>query len=231
MGFPITPFIDLLNSILCFFCAWKLYSSYKRDRSNKVIEYFFKAYVMMMVAYLFFCLPRIIIPENSFYLGVGFVIAQIFMFIATAYLAMITTFFADPSKAKIAFILVIILATVVFILSIIYFGLPDYNTATGITNWNIDPIVGIASSILFLMVLVPSTIFFIIQGFKTHDNVVRVRSFLISLGFVLLIITAYTFYRAATQTQAFISDLFSLSSFIVIFLGVYYKRIYIFKNK
>lgn len=224
MTIPLSPIIDLSNSVLCFFCAWKLYSAYRKDTANKVIEYFFKGYVMMVVAYLFFSLPRIIGPENSFYLGVGFIIAQVFLFIGTAYLAMVTAFFIDPLRYKIAFWLFITLATVVIILFIIYFGLPVYDINTGITDWHIDPVPGVASSILFLCVLLPSTIFFLSQGIRSRNKIVRVRSFLISLGFVLLMITAYTFYQARTQMQVFISDLFSLSSFLVIFLGVYYKR-------
>lgn len=224
MTISLSPLIDLSNSVLCFFCAWKLYNAFKKDKSNKVIEYFFKGYVMMMVAYLFFSFPRIIVPENSFYLGVGLIIAQVFLFIGTAYLAMMTAFFIDPLRYKIAFWLFIILATVVIILFIVYFGLPVYDVKTGITDWHIDPVPGIASSILFLTVLLPSTIYFFSQGIRSHNKIVKMRSLLISAGFVLLMITAYTFYQASTQMQVLISDLFSLSSFLVIFLGVYYKR-------
>ena len=224
MTISISPLIDLSISALCFFCAWKLYGAYKKDTANKVIEYFFKAYVMAVVAYLFFSLPRIIMPDQSFYLGVGFIIAQLFLFIATAYLAMVTTFFIDPLRYKISFWLFMILAIVVIILFIIYFGMPVYDKKTGITDWHIDPIAGIASSVLFLTVLLPSTIYFFSRGVCSHNKIVRVRSLLISIGFILLMIATYTFYQASSETQVFVSDLFSLSSFLVIFLGVYYKR-------
>ncbi|MBU0598245.1 hypothetical protein KKF61_04625 [Patescibacteria group bacterium] len=225
MGFQFSPYIDLLNSIICAFCSYKLYRSYQRDRQKSpVLLFFSQGYLALIIAYIFFSLPRIIAPQESFYLGVGFVIAQAFLFFAVAFFAKVTTFFINTLVVQRVFWLVILISLVAIILSIYYFAYPQYDTATGITDWNINDIVGVASVVVIAGVLVPSMIIFFWQGRRTADKVVKIRSTLIAIGLLFLIITAYTYYNATTQIAVLTSDLFSLLSFLIIFFGIIYKR-------
>lgn len=224
INFPVTPIIDLSNSILCLFCSIKLYNSYKKEPENKVIEYFYKAYVALVVAYLFFSLSRLIWPSNSFALGVCFISAHVFLFLATGFFLMVTVFILKPEWHRIFFGFYLILALGAIVLNIVNFNYPEYDRLTGITNWHINSLVGTIFTILFSVVLIPSTILFLYQGARTKTKIVKVRSLLIGFGIILLIIAAVTYYSANTQIKALISDFFSLSAFLFIFLGVYYKR-------
>jgi len=109
-------------------------------------------------------------------------------------------------------------------LSLVFLSHPIYNSETGITDWSIHPVVGLASLVIIATVLVPSVVFFFWQGKKSKDKIVKTRSLLISVGLLFLTITAYTYYTVTTQIGSLVSDLLSLASFIIIFVGVVYKR-------
>lgn len=224
MAFPITPVIDLSNGLLCTILAWKLHISYKKNPSNQVLHIFATAYIFLIFAYAAFSLPRLIISSNTQAIGVGFLVANAFLFLAAAYLVRVTMFFFKTTLQKPLFWIFLILALGVMIVGVIHFSEPSYNPATGLTNWNIDPTFGTLTTVLFLIVLVPSSLFFFYQGIKTRDAIVRVRSVFIALGIALLLIAVGTYYTATNSTLFFISDIFSLSAFLTIFIGVYYKR-------
>lgn len=221
---PITPLIDLTNSILCLFCALKLSKSYKKDKSDQVIKYFYFAYISLFVAYIFFSLPRMFFPLNSSVIGFGFIFAHIFLFLATGYFLIVSIYFINHEINKNLFYIFLFLSACVIVFILIRFPHPINNQETGITDWNIDQTVGLLITALFLIVLIPGAIVFFYQGFRSKLNLVKVRSLLIGCGLILLIIAAATFYSAKTQKEALISDIFSLSSFFVIFLGVYYTQ-------
>jgi hypothetical protein len=224
MAFPITPFIDLLNSIICAFCSYQLYKSFRRESTNRVLLYFSQGYFSLIFSYLFFSLPRLISPENSHLLGITFVIAQAFLYIALAFFVRVTTSIVKPDWSKIAFGIILLISLISVIVSVIFINYPNYDITTGITEWEIQPIVSTFSTLIFLLTLIPSAFFFLWQGFKSQDKLVRTRSLIIGSGLLILIITAYTYYNATTETAAFISDVFSLASFLVIFIGIIYKR-------
>lgn len=224
MQIPITPLVDLSNAILCLVCAWRLQASYRKDPTNQVVKYFAMAYFFMIFAYAAFSLPRLIVPADSRAIGAGFLIAHAFLFLATGYFVMVTTFFLKAGLHKIFFAIFLLLCTAVLLVGVIEPTLPVYNKITGITDWNINPLFGTMTSILFLIVLVPSSLFFFYQGIKTRDRVVRIRSVWIAFGLALLFIAASTYYTAGTLTLALLSDIFSLCAFLSVFVGVYYKR-------
>ncbi len=225
MGLPITPLIDLVISIICIFCSYKLYTSYRdSDHKRIVLLFFAQGYFSLIFSYFCFSLPRLLVPEQSLVLGIGFVMAQAFLFVAVAFFAKVTVYFINIQWVQRVFWIVVVAAAIAVMLNVIYFNYPEYNRATGITNWNINPIVGLASTVIFAGVLVPSTIFFFRQGFQSQDKVVKTRSIVIAIGLLFLMITAYAYYTATTQFAALTSDLLSLVSFLIIFFGIFYKR-------
>ncbi len=223
MAFPISALIDFCNSIICAYCSYQLYQSFKKESTNKIILFFSQAYLSLVFSYLFFSIPRLAAPDNSFVVGVSFIIAQAFLYVALALFSRITVSFKSVVWSRRVFAILLLIALVAIFLSVIYFGYPEYNSATGITNWNINPVVGMFSSAIFVVALVPSALFFLWQGGKSHDAAVKIRSILIGCGLLLLIITAYTYYTATTSLSILVSDLFSLFSYIVIFAGVIYR--------
>lgn len=224
MAFPITPIIDLCNSLICAYCSYQLYRSWRREPANRQLFLFSLAYVSLVFSYLFFSIPRLIMPGSSYFLGVSFVIAQACLYVALAFFSRITTSLIKPAWSRPVFIAVLIISLVAVALSVVYFTRPHYDTTTGITEWNIQPVVGVFSTLIFIITLVPSMLLFLWQGYRSAESTVKVRSLIIGCGLLLLIITAYTYYNATTAHAALISDIISLLSYVVIFVGVVYRR-------
>lgn len=224
MSIPITPLIDLLISLMAIYCSINLYRSYQKNDKHLVLLYFSQTYFVIIFSYLFFSLPRLIFPEEAQIIGVGFVIAQSLLYLSIALFAKVAAYFFKVIWAKRIFVLVLFISLIAIIINIIYYSVPDYNASTGLTVWNIEPIVGIFSSIILTGVLVPSSIFFFWQGFKSQDQIVKRRSIIIAVGLLSLVVTALVYYSATTVSAALISDLLSLMSFLIVFFGVIYKR-------
>ncbi|MFA6098910.1 MAG: hypothetical protein WCV50_05175 [Patescibacteria group bacterium] len=225
MALFITNFINVANAIICGVCSLILYRSYlKGGGRNPVILYFSKGYFSTVFSFIFFSFPFIFTPHNSYYIGIGFMIANAFFYVAIAYFSKVTMFFINIKWAARAFWVVIFLSAIATLLNIFYLGYPTYNSVTGIINWDINPVVGISSLIIFGGVLFPSAIFFLRQGWRSQEKIVRARSLIIGSGLTLLTVTALTYYIATTPLVAFISEVFSLFSFLIIFFGILYKR-------
>jgi hypothetical protein len=224
MAFPITPIIDLCNSGICGYCSFQLFSSFRREPLNRSVLYFARGYFALIFSYLFFSIPRLIEPESSLIIGIGFVAAQAFLYIALAFFVRVTTSLVKPRWAPSIFGIVLVVSLIATILSIIFFNYPIYNEATGITDWAIQPVVSVISTMIFVVTLIPSAFLFLWQGIKAVDIIVKTRSLIIGCGLLLLIVTAYTYYTAHTAHAALISDIFSLLSYLVIFVGVIYRR-------
>lgn len=224
MHIPITPLIDLANCIICAVCGYQLYSSWRRDRTNSVLLYFAQGYTLLVFSYFFFSLPRLVVPENTFILGAGFVAAQAFLYGGVAFFAKVPVFFLRRQWVRPVFLLVVGVSVIAIIFNILFFNHPVYNPQNSMTDWDIHPVVSILSSLIFTGVLLPSALFFYWQGHRSQDPVVRHRSFGLSVGLALLIVTAYTYYATKSPIIVYISDILSLVSYLVIFLWVIYRH-------
>ncbi|MFA6553762.1 MAG: hypothetical protein WCT27_05020 [Patescibacteria group bacterium] len=224
MNLPITPLIDLANSLICAVCAYQLYRSWRLDRNNSVLLYFAQGYTSLVFSYFLFSVPRLVVPENSFVLGIGFVLAQAFLYGSVAYFAKVSVFFLRRQWVRPVFFAVVAVSIIAIALNIIFFNHPTYNPVNSMTDWDIHPVVSILSTLIFTGVLFPSAVFFYWQGHRSKDPVVHNRSIGLSIGLALLIVTAYTYYTAETPIIVYISDILSLMSYLVIFLFVIYRR-------
>ncbi|MBI5037361.1 MAG: hypothetical protein HZC01_01450 [Candidatus Kerfeldbacteria bacterium] len=224
MTFPLVPFIDLLNGIICAFASVRLYQAYQRDASNRVLYFFAQGYLAVVVAYLFFSIPRIFLWDSSMAIAIGFIGAQACLYLSVAYFSKVSMFFISVQRMQLVFYLILIVSSVAMVLTVLYRGNPSFDPVTSITTWDIHPIVSIASLIILGGVLFCSIIFFFMQGIRTQHRLVKTRSFIISGGLTLLLVTAYTYYEALTPLGVLVSDLFSLMSYLVIFFGIIYGR-------
>ena len=224
MNLPVTPLIDLANSLICAICAYQLYRSWQRDRNNSVLLYFAQGYTSLVFSYFFFSVPRLTVPENSMVLGIGFVVAQAFLYGGVAFFAKVSVFFLRRQWVRPVFMTVICLSVIAIIFNVIFFNHPTYNSLNSMTDWDIHPVVSVLSSLIFTGVLLPSAVFFYWQGHRSKDPVVHNRSIGLSIGLALLIVTAYTYYAGETPVIVYISDILSLLSYLVIFLFVIYRR-------
>lgn len=80
--FSLSSFIDLVNSVVCFFLAGKLSLSYKKS-NNVTIRIFSLFYGIFGIFFLFLGLP-LFIPEYPDLVQASFVLAHLFLYFAMA---------------------------------------------------------------------------------------------------------------------------------------------------
>jgi len=225
MTFQVSTSIDLLNSALCAYLAVRLYRAHQQDPVSRTLRNFFFTYASLTLAYVFLFVPRVFASQQELFLSISFAFGSFAFLVASSFFGRIVLEFIRPKWAKPFIAFYHSLAVICLVWSLFDRALPVVDSTTGITQWNVPFGVGILSGFLLLIVLIPGIVLFFNRGIHTHDNhIVRVRSFTIGIGAMLLTLTAITFYLANSETLAIIGDLLSIGALLTIFLGVIYHR-------
>ncbi len=225
MTLQVSTVIDLFNSALCAYLAVRLYRAFKQDPTSRTLRNFLLTYVSLTAAYVLLFVPRIFVPQNQLFLGIAFALGNFAFFVASSFFGRIVLEFTRPTWVRPFVACYRTLALVCLGWSLLDRAKPVVDAATGITQWNVPLGVGIYGGSLLLLVLFPGAVLFFSRAFRTGSNhVVRVRSFTIGTGAVLLILTAATFNLATSEMLAIIGDLLSIGALLTIFLGVIYHR-------
>ncbi len=225
MTLQISTSIDLLNAGLCAYLAVRLFRAHQQDPASGTLRNFFATYVSLTAAYVLLFVPRVFASQHVLFLSVAFALGSFAFLMASSFFARIVLQFTRPTWIKPFLMGYYALATVCLGWSLVVRALPAVDGTTGITQWNVPLGVGVLSGSLLLLVLIPGAVLFFNHGIHTHGNhIVRVRSFTIGLGALLLTLTAITFYLADSEMLAIIGDLLSIGALLTIFLGVIYHR-------
>ncbi|MEK7570073.1 MAG: hypothetical protein AAB515_01345 [Patescibacteria group bacterium] len=225
MLLPISTTVDLVNAGVSAYLAIRLARAMHQDPASRMLRYFFYTYCALTVAYVFQTVPRVFSSQEVELLGVTFSIATLCFLVAAAFFSRVILAYTLPRWARPFFPIYLGLAGFAFVWSLLSPAAPIVDTATGITNWNPDPGVGILASALFLLVLVPGAILFVRQAIQAKSNhIVRVRSITIGLGSAFLAASAVMVFLATSEVLAVTSDFFSSGGMLVIFLGAAYHR-------
>ncbi|MEK7519121.1 MAG: hypothetical protein AAB424_02545 [Patescibacteria group bacterium] len=225
MAFQVSTTIDLANSALCVYLAARLYRAYLQDPKSLTLRNFSYTYVSLTMAYVLLIIPRLFASQQQLILGIAFAFGSFAFLIASSFFGQIVLAFSRPTWVKPFRLIYSTLAFLCLIWSLIDRAQPVVDVTTGITQWNVPVGVGAFSGFLLLIVLIPGVVLFFNRGIHTIGNhIVRVRSFTIGIGEMLLIFSAITFYLASSEILAIIGDLISIGALLTIFLGVIYHR-------
>jgi len=141
-----------------------------------------------------------------------------FFLMGLAYLARISAIMSVPAKEKIIFWTIMISAIIITIL-----GLTVWSP--GPETGKIDALLLQVSAVLTAIVLIPVGLFFFNRGMKSHDEMVKTRSFLISVGMFLLLwhgisLVLVPFYGKMPWIAG---EALNVLAFSTILLGILYR--------
>ncbi len=225
MVFQISPLIDLVNSGVCLYLAIRLYRAWQQDPGSRTLKHFACTYGFLTLAYVLLFVPRVLAAEQTLLLSIAFAFGNFAFLTACAFFGRIVLQFTRPTWERPVIFTYHALTIVCLVWALIQRAAPQTDVATGITQWNVQPGVGILAGALLLIVLIPGSILFLRRSVQARDNhIVRVRSLTIGIGGVLLALTAIIFYVAETEVLAVIGDLMSIGALLTVFLGVIYHR-------
>ncbi len=161
------------------------------------------------------------------YMAIGYTFGHIFLYLAFIAIARMMFLMLPRLAPKEPLIIVvgsvlIVLITIVNAATMIFGRQPSYDYAQHLTQFNASPVVGAFIGLFAALTVLPPAVLFIINAFRSHGPR-RVRSFLLGIGFFVLM-TAGPLHDIAWNWQAYmVADVFSILSIILVGAGVVYR--------
>ena len=205
---PIVSIFNLISALFFGSIALKLYFSYQKNKDEKLGD-FFKVFLFFTILLALIASPGLIF-SNREVIGLIYAIYPLFAFLALSYLGIITLKLMGWKKIKEIFFKGII--GVAFLIT--FFNLLNWSPArvyyeTPFVYWEdtrgviMNVILGVIYSLGLLMLI----IFFLVQGFKSSERFVRMRSILIAGGLLSLALTTIVNFIIGALAKIYITSL------------------------
>lgn len=224
---PLTAVSHISMSIVTFFVASRLFATKKRGETRSFGVFFLLASIFTFLI----ALPHIYLlfskDQNTFakIMDLGYIVGHIFLYLSLAVFIRIPLQWIYPKLKNLGTAFFLTLGAVTTILNVMRPGSPVFDSSTGLTLLNVDPLVGKFVAITAILAWVPAGIYFIVKGIKTHEKVVRVRALFIGIGLLVAIIGGPLHDVAKQTIHYLIADIVALAGFSIIAIGVLYKDV------
>lgn len=227
---PLVSYFNLTTAILAGVGAIKLFLSYQKT-TNVIIGYFAKFYFFVAGIFVFYALPGLA-SDNLAVIGIFYIIALPFIFLAAAYLISVPlTFWRLYFLRKIVFWSIVVLIPTTVLINLLNFSPAQQVVIGGLVDWDSveAPAVRFLISISGFIGLLAG-IFFFIEAIKAKTKWVKIRSFIIGFGVLLLGLASVLNFAVALFSEKsleLILILASVSAFlslVLILLGIYLKK-------
>ncbi|MDP2736976.1 MAG: hypothetical protein Q8O59_04340 [bacterium] len=228
---PLTGLTHTVNGIVLVLIGLKLkkdlLGSTSADLAKKYFMYFFFSVGMFQ---LVMGLPHVVLYFNQAAFAPvitwAYIIGHMFLYLSLAFTVMVPLELAFPGKKikNIYFSLIALFGLFITYINIIKPNNPIYESKTGITLLNADPLVGKLIPVIVLLSWGVSALIFLYNGIKSrHNRLAIVRSSVISLGFILLIVGGPMHDLARTSLQFLMADILTIFGFLVLASGTLLK--------
>lgn len=231
------PHIHLVNFLSCLFCclsARKLYFSYKKTYSEDIAD-FLKTFIALSILFLFTSVPAIL--ANPVIIQIIYVLSYIPVILAPAFLlkAAIRVSGYPVSWSKFIFYFIFCLVIIITILNFVFFSPAEIQAYGRFYHWLDKTPFWLAtlSGLLIGGLAVTCALLFFLGGVKSKTKLVRVRSFIIAAGIVILVAATFINYLFPVTdpklmkgwwTLPGFASFFALLGLVVILAGIYYKE-------
>ncbi|GEM_PF-920823 len=228
---PLTGLTHTINGLVLALIGAKLYNdSAKEAGADPAKKYFMNFFFSFGVFQLIMGLAHAVLYVNqSAFAAVmnwGYIIGHVFLYLSLAFTLMVPLELSLPGKKikNIAFSLIAIFGLAITYINIIKPNQPFFESKTGITFFNADPLVGKLIPIIVLLSWGVSVLIFIYHGLKSRNNrLAMARSLVISLGLILLIVGGPLHDVAQTSLQFLMADILTLLGSLILASGTLLK--------
>lgn len=220
----LTGIAPLLAGVVLLFFYYRLRKNHKEG--NAFFHYFQIFALFNGFFYILFALPVLLVPENSFLIGLGYLIGHACGYISYAYLIRATWLIAKPSlDTRAIFVIYLALGAALTALNIYFFNYPIIEN--NLVDWKQNELVGTLIIIYCMAAFIPAAIVFIREAIKQPKN--RMRYLMMGLAFLLVIISGPVHGVATVEALGsaemailvlFIADAVTVVAYMMLFLGV-----------
>jgi hypothetical protein len=225
------PIVTISGIILFFFILFitvKIYSSYRKTKS-KTVGYFVGAFVPIIAQELIF-MPNGILIKDPVAISAIFNLMPLFYFISISFFTAITfQILGKPLLEKISFLVLIVYGIIISFYPIVNLKPAVMTVDPPFVFWEdsrgalVNNLVGIGIAIPILWFIG----FFIYNGIKNQDKVVRKKSFLLSGAMVCYMLSGVTDFIFGANPNMFYVSLYTvlvaLAAIILFIYAVQYK--------
>lgn len=231
----ISGFGHFVVAAFCLVAFATLFSSWKKSK-NEMLKNFMLMFILVAIFMLLMgimdyllVLNKDLVVQKSLIPGFLFAFAHIFMILAISFYARIPFEVLLPGKKNIGFWLAFGTGLIPIIVAFTNLIFPTVEAR--ITHYNVSTLFSASIGIWALVFIAGfGGVFFLSQAVKTKEHLVKVRSGILGVGFLAWTIGGPLHDFATTTAIYLFADLLLLSSFVVILLGIYIKRLIPSKN-
>ncbi len=218
--------VSILAQFVIASIAW--FATYRHNRRRNVLpqNYYWSKFLLLHA--VFFCImsiPHIILYfEPAIFseaMQIGYVVAHIMVFTATAYLARLVasfthTFLPHERRIFMIFIGIVVIATIV---NTIFAPESTYNATLNITEFNAHPTTSVLTALVTTITYLPLAYFFI-RSARRAEGSLKQRPYLLGVGLILLYFSGPMHNYVTTAAAYLVTDIFTTIAFLCITVGV-----------
>jgi len=206
--------------------ALRLRVSLKKN-DDRNLDDFFKIFVLVTTFFLFVSLPGLF-KTKAVLVQISYILAWASLFPAPFLgLRILFNIWDLPRFKKACLPVGLLLMTIFIALSAIYFSPAKIRTLEGFYYWSEGTPAWLQASsggIIGISVLLIA-IFFLIEGLKSRNRTIAMRSFLVGGGFIILFLATLSAYVIFQLSSLLVvaSGFLSLMGIMIIYVGINYK--------
>lgn len=225
---PIVSIANLISALFFGSIALKLYPSRAKTEDDK-LEDFFKVFLFLAILLFLISTPGLIFKDLAI-IGLMYALYPFFALLALAYMGVIPLKIMGWRKVKqIFFKGLIIAASLITAINLLRLKPAVVYNPAPLIYWQdsrgilMNNVLGALLGATLLSIIM----FFIIQGFKTKEQYLRTRAFLVATGLLGLMASSVINFIFGASSQVYINSLFAtffnILSAIFFLAGIYYK--------
>lgn len=235
MFLPLTGIVHLITATLLYACYVKLNRTYQnmqvKDETLKNLL-FFVLYIdifqfLMAVGHI----PVLFNNMDLFYytFNAGYIVGHAFLYISEAYIVLVP-FYLYFSQGKyerfgvLYFRFLLVLGFLITIINIFYPTNPVFDVKSGVTIFNVPPIVAGLIPLITLISVGFTGILFLVKSAKLQGKA-KAKAVLLGIGMIVIIVGGPLHELARNILEYFLADLLVVVAFLIVMLGVHYEQI------
>lgn len=235
MDLPLTGIVHLANAIMIYVCYLKLNSLYiKMSEKDEALKNLLR-FILYMDIFQFLMavghIPILTGNKELFYyaFNFGYIVGHAFLYLSEAFVILVPMYIyfssSDYKKIGISYSrLIIAFGFFITVMNLIYPANPVFDEKSGVTIFNIPPIIAGLIPIITIISVGFSGILFLAKSSRLQGKS-RIKGFILGLGMILIVVGGPLHELAGNIFQYFLADFLIVVAFFVIFLGIYYEQI------
>lgn len=234
MFLPLTGIVHIVNSAMIYVCYLKLNKTYKnmqtKDEALKNLLWFILYVDIFQFLVGIGHLPILFGMTDIFYytFNFGYIVGHVFLYMAEAYIVLVPMYLYfskdDYEKYGLNYSrLLLAFGAVITIINIMMPTNPVFDEKTGVTLFNVPPLVANLIPVITIISVGFSGILFLAKSAKLQGSS-KIKAIILGIGMIVIVIGGPMHETAKNIFEYFLADFLVVVAFFIVMLGIYYEQ-------